>query len=209
MKKIILLAAVAFSTTFAFAQNTDRSSVEDHDVRKGFYGNININSLSPFDETYNLGIGGGMHFSEQFHIGLSYFGGKGSTSRLFSDSVGALGIDSDLKYRSFGIELGYEVPLHEHFSIMPYFNQSFVKYTYTSDYFHSADFLVAPSLEDNFLNTQIGAKLFFVANENIKIGANIGYGLANGVNLYNTDASNLSGLNAGITLQYNYFLPKW
>ncbi|MCT4581525.1 MAG: hypothetical protein N4A35_08925 [Flavobacteriales bacterium] len=207
MKKLIILAAVAFSTTFAFAQHTDRSSVEDHDVRKGFYGNLNINSLSPFDQTYNFGVGGGMHFSEQFHIGLSYFGGKGSTSRLFSDSVSDLGINADLKYRSFGIELGYEVPLHEHFSIMPYFNQSFVKYTYEGNSLFLPE--IGMNLEDNFLNTQIGAKLFFVANENIKIGANIGYGLANGVNLYNTEASNLSGLNAGITLQYNYFLPKW
>lgn len=203
MKKIIILAAVIISSTFAFAQNTDRESVEDHNVRKGFYGNLNINSLSPFDETYNLGIGGGMHFSENFHIGLSYFGGKGNTNRLFSPIV----LDSDLKYRSFGIELGYEVPLHEHFSIMPYFNQSFVKYTYDGNPLFLPE--IGMNLEDNFLNTQIGAKVFFVANENIKIGANVGYGLANGVNLYNTESSDLSGLNAGITLQYNYFLPKW
>lgn len=206
MKKIIILATIIFSSTFLFAQTIERESVEDHEVRKGFYGNLNINSLSPFDESYNLGLGAGMHFSEQFHIGFTYFGGNGNTTRLFHDS---LDIDSDLKYKSFGIELGYEIPLHKNFSIMPYFNQSFVQYSYNSDYFNTADFLKAPNLDDNFLNTQIGAKFFFVANENIKIGANLSYGLANGVKLYNTESTNLSGLNAGITLQYNHFLPKW
>jgi hypothetical protein len=206
MKKIIILASVILSSAFMFAQTTERESVEDHNVRKGFYGNLNVNSISPFDETYNLGLGAGMHFSEQFHIGFNFFRGKGDTQRLFADS---LGLSSDLKYRSFGIEIGYEIPLQKHFSIMPYFNQSFIKYTYESDYFNSADFLKAPTTSDNFLNTQIGAKIFFVANENIKIGANLSYGMANGVNLYNTESSNLSGINAGITLQYNYFLPKW
>lgn len=203
MKKTIILAAVVLSSTFAFSQNNERESVEDHNVRKGFYGNLNINSLTPFDETYNLGIGGGMHFSERFHIGLNYFRGKGNTNRLFKP----LDLDSELKYRSFGIELGYEIPLQEHFSIMPYFNQSFVKYTYGGNNAYNQE--IVTNLQDNLLNTQIGAKLFFVANENIKIGANLGYGLANGVNLYNTKSSDLSGLNAGITLQYNYFLPKW
>jgi len=53
MKKIIILATAILSSTLIFSQSTDRESVEDHEVRKGFYGNININSLTPFDETYN------------------------------------------------------------------------------------------------------------------------------------------------------------
>lgn len=206
MKKLIILATALLTSTLMFAQLTERESVEDHNVRKGFYGNLNINSISPFDETYNLGLGAGMHFSEQFHIGFNYLAGKGDTKRLFHDS---LGLDTDLKYKSFGIELGYEIPLHKNFSVMPYFNQSFVKYTYSSDQFTNGIFKTRPTTSDNFLNTQIGAKLFFVANENIKIGANLSYGIANGVNLYNTTSDNLSGLNAGLTLQYNYFLPKW
>jgi len=200
MKKLIIATAVLLSPIFFFAQ--ERESVESHEVRKGFYGNLNINSLSPFDETYNFGLGGGMHFSEQFHIGLNYFAGKGSTERLFSDSL--TNKSSDLKYRSFGIELGYEIPLEKHFSIMPYFNQTFMKYTYSSN-----PYLTKKGSEDNFLNTQLGAKLFFVANENIKLGANVSYGLANGVNLDHTTATDLSGLNLGLTIQYNYFLPKW
>ena len=147
-----------------------------------------------------------MHFSEQFHIGFTYFRGAGDTERLFHDS---LGLESQLKYNSFGLELGFEIPVHKNVSIMPYLNQSFVNYTYTNDYFNTGSFIKTPNTKDNFLNTQIGAKIFFVANENIKIGANIGYGLANGVNLYNTNSDNLSGLNAGLTLQYNHFLPKW
>lgn len=202
MKKIIILTATLISSTIFFAQGGERESVEDHEIRKGFYGNLNINSISPFDETYNLGAGAGMHFSEQFHIGFTYFGGKGDTRRLFHDS---LGLETGLKYNSFGIELGYEIPLHKHFSIMPYFNQSFVKYSYLNNIPDSK----SKSASDNFLNTQIGAKLLFVANENIKIGANVNYGLANGVNLFNTKTDSFNGLSAGLVLQYNLFFPKW
>jgi len=205
MKTLIITALIAFPLFFS-AQTLDRESVDSHEVRKGFYGNLNINSISPFDETYNFGLGGGMHFSENFHIGLTYLGGKGQTGRVVSDSL--LAIDenrlADLKYKSFGIELGYEIPLHQHFSIMPYFNQSTTKYEYE----------VLPGVDrakakDNFLNTLIGAKFFFVANENLRLGLNLSYGMANGVNLYQTKSADLTGLNAGLTLQYNHFLPKW
>ncbi len=204
MKKIIIALVTAITPMLFFAQDTDRESVEDHNVRKGFYGNLNINSVSPFDNTYNLGLSGGMHFSERFHIGLSYMGGKGETKRFFpNDTTGTL--KADLKYRSFGIELGYEIPLEKHFSIMPYFNQSFMKYSYTLP----SDIYIAGDKKDNFLNTQVGAKLFFVANENIRIGANLGYSFANGADLIKTKSDDLSGMSIGLTLQYNYFLPKW
>ncbi len=205
MKKLIITAIISIPLFFS-AQTADRESVDSHQVRKGFYGNVNINSISPFDKTYNFGLGGGMHFSERFHVGLTYLGGKGETSRVVSDSL--LMLDENrlagLKYKSFGIELGYEIPLHEHFSIMPYFNQSTTKYEYE----------VLPGVnkakaKDGFLNTLIGAKFLFVANENLKLGLNLSYGMANGVNLYHTTSADLSGLNAGITLQYNHFFPKW
>lgn len=206
MKKIIIIAATIFSSTFMFGQSDGRASVEDHDVRKGFYGNLNLNSTSPFDETYNLGIGGGMHFSENFHVGLNLMGGRGVTKRLLPHPID---LETNLVYVSFGIELGYEIPVHKNISIMPYFNQSFIKYKYSQNYFNYDNFSKMPNLKDNFLNTTIGAKVFFVANENIKIGANIGYGMANGANLYKTTSKDLSGISAGLTLQYNYFLPKW
>lgn len=148
-----------------------------------------------------------MHFSERFHVGLTYLGGKGETKDIVSQAV--LDLDktklAGVKYNSFGIELGYEIPLHEHFSIMPYFNQSTTKYKYELP----KGSLTDENKEDGFLNTLIGAKFLFVANENLKLGLNLSYGMANGVNLYMTESADLTGLNAGITLQYNHFLAKW
>ncbi len=205
MKTLIITALISLPLFFS-AQTTERESIDNHQVRKGFYGNLNINSISPFDETYNFGLGGGMHFSENFHIGLTYLGGKGETGRVVSDSLLAINENklAGVKYKAFGIELGYEIPIDKHFSIMPYFNQSTIKYKYTE-----LPGVARAKTEDAFLNTLIGAKFFFVANENIRLGLNLSYGMANGVNLYKTKSADLTGLNAGITLQYNHFLPKW
>lgn len=206
MKTLIITALVAFPLFFS-AQTTERESVDSHEVRKGFYGNLNINSISPFHETYNFGLGGGMHFAENFHVGLTYLGGKGETKDIVSQHL--LDLDktnlAGVKYKSFGIELGYEIPLHKHFSIMPYFNQSTTSYKYTL----AKGEMTNENTKDNFLNTLIGAKFFFVANENLRLGLNLSYGMANGVTLFQTNSANLTGLNAGLTLQYNHFFPKW
>lgn len=200
MKKLALFALLV--PTLLFAQE-DRKEVNSHEVQKGFYGSISINQLSQYDETFNGKIVGGMHFSN-FHIGAHYLTSFGENEKEIKriSTVKDVGV----KYSGFGLDLMYEFEVDEKFSVAPFFNTTFMQYEYSG----------LPSLassenviDDNFLNTQIGTKLFFTPNRNFKVGLDIGYNIANDVNLINTESSDLSGLNLGITLQFNHFYPKW
>ncbi len=205
MKKLACIALLL--PTFMFAQEA-KKDVNSHEVTKGFYGSITVNQISQLDETVNGKITAGMHFSN-FHIGAHYITSFGDNATKI-DRISA-NKDTEIKYSGFGLDLMYEVDVHEKMSVAPFLNTSLMKYEITK-FPHDplADILFsAGSLEDNYLNTQIGTKLFFTPNRNFKIGLDIGYNIANGVSLYNTENEDLSGMSLGLTIQFNHFYPKW
>lgn len=201
MKKLVYLALLIPS--FLFAQE-DRKDVKSHEVTKGFYGSVTMNQISSFDETIYGKVTAGMHFSK-FHIGAHYLTSFGE-SKTKIDRI-APKIDTELKYSGIGLDLMYEFDVHEKFSVAPFLNTTFITYEYTK--LPLATFVAQDNTEDNFVNTQLGTKLFFTPNRNFKIGLDIGYNIANGVSLFGTESSDLSGLNLGLTVQFNHFLPKW
>lgn len=201
MKKLVYLALLI--PTFLLAQE-DRKDVKSHEVTKGFYGNITMNQVSSFDEAIYGKIAAGMHFSK-FHIGAHYMTSFGESKTEINRI--AANADTELKFSGIGLDLMYEFDVHEKFSVAPFLNTTFMTYEYT--HIPLATFVAIDNAEDDFLNTQIGAKLFFTPNRNFKIGLDVGYNLANGVNLYATESSDLSGLNLGLTVQFNHFFPKW
>ncbi len=201
MKKLVYLALLL--PTFMFAQE-ERKEVNDHEVTKGFYGSLTMNQITPYDDTFNGKVTMGMHFSK-FHIGAHYVTSFGETKSEI-DRIAA-NIDTELKYSGIGLDLMYEYDVNDKFSVAPFLNTSFMTYEYTQ--VPLATLVAIDNLEDNFLNTQIGAKLFFTPNKNFKIGLDVGYNMANGVNLFQTENGDLSGLNLGLSVQFNHFYPKW
>lgn len=204
MKKLIYLALLIPAFLYAQEEKGDRKSVKSNEITKGFYGSLTTNQISAFDETINGKITAGMHFSN-FHVGVHYITSfcenKTEIDRIAKD------IDTELKYSGYGLDVMYEFEIHEKFSIAPFLNTSLMRYEYTK--LPLLTQVVLDNTDDNFLNTQIGSKLFFTPNRNFKIGLDIGYNIANGVHLYNTESSDLSGVNLGLTLQFNHFYPKW
>lgn len=203
MKKFAFLALLIPSVLFA---QEDRKEVSSHEVTSGFYGNLSVNQVSQFDETINGKIAAGMHFNN-FHIGAHYLTSFGETDTKV-DRIDAAS-DTKIKYSGFGLDLMYEVEVHEKFSIAPMLNLSLMNYEYDFSLITALPVAAITNKDDKFLNTQIGAKLFFTPNKNFKLGFDLGYNIANGVNLYNTEDADLSGMNFGITLQFNHFNPKW
>lgn len=201
MKKLVYLALLL--PTFLFAQE-DRKEVNSHEVTKGFYGSLTMNQVTPYDDTFNGKVTAGMHFSK-FHIGAHYVTSFGETKSEI-DRIAA-NIDTELKYSGIGLDLMYEYDVNDKFSVAPFLNTSYMTYEYTQ--IPLATLVAIDNLEDNFLNTQIGAKLFFTPNKNFKIGLDVGYNMANGVNLFQTENGDLSGLNLGLSVQFNHFYPKW
>lgn len=201
MKKLVYLALLI--PTFMFAQE-DRKDVKSHEVTKGFYGSLTMNQVTSYDETFNGKLTAGMHFSN-FHVGAHYITSFGE-NKTEIDRIAA-NVDTELKYHGFGVDLMYEFEVHEKFSVAPFLNTTFMQYEYTKLPINT--FVAIDNTDDNFLNTQLGTKLFFTPNRNFKIGLDVGYNLANGVNLYQTESSDLSGVNVGLTLQFNHFYPKW
>lgn len=202
MKKLVYLALLI--PTFILAQDDGRKDINDNEVTKGFYGSLTINQLSSYDETANGKITAGMHFSN-FHVGAHYITSFGDNNVEVDRIVANTNVE--VKYSGFGLDLMYEFDVHDKFSVVPFLNTSFMKYEYSK--IPLLNQVVIDNTEDHFLNTQIGSKLFFTPNKNFKIGLDIGYNIANGVNLYNTESSDLSGVNLGLTLQFNHFYPKW
>ena len=201
MKKLVYL--VLMLPTLMFAQS-DKKDVNSHEVTKGFYGGITVNQVSQLDETVNGKIVAGMHFSG-FHIGAHYITSFGENATSI-DRIAA-NTDSKIKYSGVGLDLMYEFDLDDKFSIAPFLNTSFMKYEITE---MPLEILIPlDNLEDNYINTQIGTKLFFTPNRNFKVGLDVGYNIANGVNLYQTESSDLSGMSLGLTIQFNHFYPKW
>lgn len=209
MKK--LLYFVLLVPTLLFAQE-EKKAVNSHKVTKGFYGNLTVNQMSPIDETVNGKLTAGMHFSG-FHIGAHYITSFGENEVNIDRIV--KNFETDIKYSGFGLDLMYEFDLDEKFSVAPFINTSLMKYEFTSLEFSDLsddilDVSIAPgSRDDNFLNTQIGAKLFFTPNKNFKVGIDVGYNMANGVDVFMTENDDLSGMNIGLTVQFNHFYPKW
>lgn len=201
MKKIAFLALLLPS--IAFAQEK-REEISSNEVSKGFYGNITVNQISSFDETINGKLSAGMHF-DKFHVGLHYVTSFGENKMKIDRIVSNL--NTELKYSGFGVDLMYEIDIHDKFSIAPMLNLSLMDYEYT--HIPIQTFAAIDDTSDKFINTQIGTKVFFTPNKNFKIGLDLGYNIARGVNLYQTENEDLSGLNLGLTLQFNHFLPKW
>lgn len=200
MKKLALFALLV--PTLVFAQE-DRKEVNSHEVRKGFYGSVTMNQLSSYDETFNGKIVGGMHFSN-FHIGAHYITSFGENKKKVDRIVSGQNIG--VTYSGIGLDLMYEFELDKKFSLAPFFNMSYMSYEYTD---LSIATTTNDNLEDNFLNTQIGTNVFFTPNKNFKVGLNLGYNIANGVEMIKTESADFSGVNLGITLQFNHFFPKW
>jgi hypothetical protein len=199
MKKILL--GLAFLPFLGFAQESNRKEIHEPQVRKGFYVNYTNNFTSPFDNTFNGKISGGMHF-DGFHVGAHLLTSYGNTRSETGNPTTITPANEvpkymDMNYLGYGLDLMYEVEATEKFSVAPYLSMGLVNLEYV-DY-----------EKDRFLNTQFGGKFLFAPNKNIKLGLDVGYSFAKGADLGVYTDDHFNGLNFGLTLQYNHFFAKW
>ncbi|MCT4665405.1 MAG: hypothetical protein N4A45_09260 [Flavobacteriales bacterium] len=198
MKKLLFIMMLIPMVSLA---QESRKDLDNHEISKGLYFRLNTDLTSAFDETFNSRIGAGAHF-DGFHVGVHYLTSFGEAKSKIGDPtiVNTANTNPEkmnVKYNGFGLDLLYEVEMVEKFSLAPYMNMGLVSMEYI-DY-----------QEDQFLNTQLGAKLLFVPVRNVKLGLNLGYNFVSGFDFDHLDKADYQGLNFGITLQYNHFLPKW